>query len=137
MSPHGWSGIGFAFPASLGVKAALPQRPVVCMTGDGSFQYNMQELGTAVQYGLNPVVVVFNDGGYGVLRRRQVDLFDGRLIGTDLLNPDFVKLAEAYGIQGTRVATLDGLLKALDSAIASPHIQLIEVEIPQGFGAFR
>ena len=137
MSAHGWSGIGFGFPAALGVKTALPQRPVVCMTGDGSFQYNMQELGTAVQYGLNPVVVVFNDGGYGVLRRRQVNLFDGRLIGTDLLNPDFAKLADAYGIQGTRVATLDGLLKALDSAIASPHIQLIEVGIPQGFGAFR
>ena len=61
MYPHGWLGLGFAFPAALGAKVAKPETPVVCVTGDGGFQYNLQELATAKQYGLNPIVLMFND----------------------------------------------------------------------------
>ena len=136
MHPHGWAGLGFAFPAALGAKLASPQSPVVCVTGDGGFQYNFQELATAAQYGINPVVVMFNDNAWGVLKQRQEDSFNRRMIGTDLVNPDFVKLFESYGFEGTKVSTLDELTKALDSAIKSDRLQLIEAQIPTGFANF-
>ena len=137
MHPHGWAGLGFAFPASLGAKVAKPHSPVVCVTGDGGFQYNMQELATAAQYGISPVVVMFNDNAWGVLKQRQRDSFDGRMIGTELVNPDFVKLFESYGFEGTRVNTVSELQRALGSAIGSDRLQLIEAQIPNGFASFR
>ena len=137
MYPHGWAGLGFAFPAALGAKLAKPGSPVVCVTGDGGFQYNMQELATASQYGINPIVLMFNDNAFGILKQRQEEGFGGRMIGTDLVNPDFVKLFESYGFQGTRVSTVDELAKALDSAVKSDRIQLIEAQIPRGFAHFR
>ena len=135
MAPHGWAGLGFAFPASLGAKVGKPQNPVVCITGDGGFQYNAQELGTAVQYGINPIVLMFNDNAWGVLKTYQQDRFGGRRMGTDLVNPDFLKLFDSYGIEGTRVSTVSDLTKALEKAVAADRIQLIEVETPDGFGA--
>lgn len=137
MYPHGWSGLGFAFPASLGAKAGKPQSPVVCITGDGGFQYNFQELATAAQYGINPVVLMFNDNAWGVLKDRQRDNYNGRIMGTDLVNPDFVKLFESYGFEGTRVTSVEGLAQALQDALAADRIQLIEAQTPDGFGAFR
>ena len=97
----------------------------------------MQELGTAAQYGISPVVVVFNDNAWGVLKQRQRENVHGRMIGTELVNPDFVKLAESYGFEGTRVTTVNELVKALGSAIESDRLQLIEAQIPQGFANFR
>jgi acetolactate synthase-1/2/3 large subunit len=137
MHPHGWAGLGFAFPASLGAKIGKPQSPVVCITGDGGFQYNFQELATAAQYGINPVVLMFNDNAWGVLKSYQQASFNGRLMGTELANPDFVKLFEAYGFQGTRVSSVAELTQALEAAVASDRIQLIEAMIPNGFGAFE
>ena len=137
MHPHGWAGLGFAFPASLGAKLAKPESPVVCVTGDGGFQYNFQELGTAAQYGINPVVVMFNDSAWGVLKQRQQDNFNGRVIGTDLVNPDFVKLFDSYGFEGRRVSTVDELVSALSSAVKSDQLQFIEAQIPNGFANFR
>ena len=94
MYPHGWLGLGFAFPAALGAKVAKPGTPVVCVTGDGGFQYNLQELATAKQYGLNPIVLMFNDNAWGVLKDYQKQRFDSRFFATDLVNPDFSKLFE-------------------------------------------
>ena len=133
MYPHGWAGLGFAFPAALGAKLAKPDAPVVCMTGDGGFQYNMQELATAAQYGIGPVVVMFNDNAWGVLKQRQEEVFSGRVFGTELVNPDFVKLFESYGFQGTRVSTVKEMVRALDSAVGTDRLHLIEVQIPSGF----
>ena len=137
MHPHGWAGLGFAFPASLGAKVGKPESPVVCVTGDGGFQYNMQELATAAQYGINSVVLMFNDNAWGVLKKYQQDRFNGRVMGTDLVNPDFVKLFESYGFEGTRVSSVDELTRALENALASDRTQLVEAQIPDGFGAFR
>ena len=106
------------------------------MTGDGGFQYNMQELGTAVQYGISPTVLLFNDNAWGVLKSIQKDKFNGRYIATELANPDFVKLAEAYGAPTTRVATLNELIAALGDAVHSDLIHLIVVEMPDGFASF-
>lgn len=135
MYPWGWAGLGFAFPASVGAQVGQPDAAVVCITGDGGFQYNAQELGTCVQYGISPVVLVFNDNAWGVLKGYQRDRFNDRLMATDLVNPDFVKLAGSYGIEGTRVDTVDQLTRALEKAVASEQVQLIEVSTPRGFGA--
>ena len=81
---------------------AQPDKAVVALSGDGGFLFNSQELATAVQYGINAVVVVFNDNAYGNVMRDQVNRFDGRIYGAELHNPDFVRLAEAYGARGVR-----------------------------------
>ena len=135
MYPHGWVGIGFAFPAALGAKVGKPKSPVVCVTGDGGFQYNFQELATAAQYGINPIVLMFNDNAWGVLKGMQQQNHKGRFMGTDLVNPDFVKLFESYGFEGTKVTSVAQLSKALEDAVASDKVQLIEVQTPDGFGA--
>ena len=135
--PHGWVSIGYGFAASLGAKAALPDRQVVCVTGDGGFQYNLQELATAVQYGLAPVVLLFNDNAWGALKRNQRRRFQERYFEVDLQNPDFCKLAEVYGVEATRVETLEQLLKEMERALKSDRIQIIEVSTPEGVASFR
>ena len=137
LGPNSWAGLGFGFPAGLGAKVGCPDKQVVVITGDGGFQYNIQELGTALQYGISPVVLVFNDNAWGVLKGVQKETFDGRYIGTDLRNPDFVKLAEAYGAPATRVHNLDELTTTLADALEADTLHLIEVATPHGFPAFR
>ena len=93
--------LGYAFPTALGVKVAKPDRPVVCMTGDGGFMFNSSELSTAVQYGINVVTVIFRNDSYGNVARDLNEIFGGTY-GTDLHNPDFVKFAESFGAVGMR-----------------------------------
>ena len=135
MHPHGWAGLGFAFPAGLGAKVGQPDSPVVCITGDGGFQYNFQELATAAQYDIHPVILMFNDNAWGVLKKYQQDRYGDRLFATDLVNPDFAKLFDSYGFGATRVSTVAELGPALDAAISSGRTHLVEVAIPDGFGA--
>ncbi len=132
-----WGGLGFGFPAAAGAKAGLPDRQVICLTGDGGFQFNIQELGTCVEYGLNPVVMVLNDNAWGVLKKRQRDYYNGRFIATNLRNPDFVKLAESYGANGVRVTSVKELVPALESALKSSTLTLIDVQTPNGFENFN
>ena len=93
--------LGYAFPTALGVKVAKPDRPVVCMTGDGGFMFNSSELSTAVQYGINLVTVIFRNDSYGNVARDLNEVFGGAY-GTDLHNPDFVRFAESFGAVGMR-----------------------------------
>ena len=95
--------LGWGVATALGAKHALGNVPVVAISGDGGFMFNVQELATAVRHRIPVVVVVFNDGAYGNVRNMQRDLHGNRLIGTDLANPDFVRLAESFGIGGYRV----------------------------------
>ena len=88
-----------------------------------------------MQYGINPVILMFNDNAWGVLKGYQADRFGGREMATDLVNPDFIKLFDSYGIEGTRVATVAELTRALEKAVPADRVQLIEVETPNGFGA--
>ncbi|MDE2842181.1 MAG: thiamine pyrophosphate-binding protein [Chloroflexota bacterium] len=120
--------LGYAYPVALGAKVAQPDKAVVAVSGDGGFLFNSQELATAVQYGINAVVVVFNDNAYGNVLRDQVNRFDGRVYGAALHNPDFVKLAEAYGARGVRVEP-DKLGPALQEALAIEAPTLIEVPV--------
>ena len=121
--------LGVAFPVALGAKIAKPDKAVVVASGDGGFLYNSQELATAVQYGINVVVIVFNDNAYGNVLRAQVEQFDGHILGTELYNPDFVKLAEAYGVRGIRVHDAEELELSLREAIAADAPVVIEVPV--------
>ena len=121
--------LGYAYPTALGAKVAQPDRPVVALCGDGGFLFNSQELATAVQHGINAVAVVFNDNAYGNVLRDQVNRFGGRTVGAALHNPDFVKLAEAYGARGVRAQGPEALESAIREAIGLDAPTLIEVPV--------
>ena len=93
--------LGYAFPTALGVKVARPDRPVVCMAGDGGFMFNASELATAVKYGINVVTIIFRNDSYGNVARDLDEMFGGTY-ETTLHNPDFVKFAESFGAVGMR-----------------------------------
>jgi acetolactate synthase-1/2/3 large subunit len=124
--------LGFGFPTALGVKVAFPQRPVVSVTGDGGFMFAAQELATAVQYGINLVTLVFNNESYGNVYRDQKQQFGGRLLGSELVNPNFVALAESFGVSASSVGSPQALRPALERAFAADRPVLIEVKVPRG-----
>ena len=123
--------LGFGFPTALGVKAAQPDRKVVSITGDGGFQFGLQELATAAQYALDVVTVVFDNGAFGNVMRDQQRLYDGRVLGAELHNPDFVALAASYGIRATRARTPQELTSGLDAALerAEPELIVVPLEL--------
>ena len=121
--------LGYAYPTALGAKVARPDSPVIAVSGDGGFLYNSQELATAVKYGINAVAVVFNDNAFGNVYRDQINKFDGRAIGSQLHNPDFMKLADAYGARGVRVHDAEELETALREALEADAPGLIEVPV--------
>ena len=121
--------LGHALPVALGAKIARPDSPVVAVSGDGGFLYNSQELATAVQYGINVVVIVFNDNAYGNVLRAQIEEFDGHVVGTRLHNPDFVSLAQAYGARGLLARDAGELERALRDSIESDAVSVIEVPV--------
>ena len=121
--------LGFAYPTALGAKVARPDVPVVAISGDGGFLYNSQELATAVKYGINAIALVFNDNAYGNVYRDQINKFDGRAYGSELHNPDFMKLADAYGVRGVRAAGPEELEMKLKEAIGVEAPTLIEIPV--------
>ncbi len=121
--------LGYAFPTALGAKVANPGRQVVALCGDGGFLYSPQEFSTAVRYGINVVAIVFNNNAYGASRWDQMHRFDEHFIGTDLHNPDFMKLAEAYGVVGIRTRP-EELGASLREALSMDAPVLLEVEVP-------
>jgi len=124
--------LGFGFPTAIGVKAAMPDKAVVSITGDGGFFFGMPELASAVQHDIGLVTIVFNNSSFGNVRRDQQMQYDSHLIGADLVNPDLMKLADAFGIDGYRVNTPDELKPALSTAIDNDKPALIEVVIERG-----
>jgi acetolactate synthase-1/2/3 large subunit len=119
--------LGFGYPASLGVKVARPEHPVVTVTGDGGFLFAATELATAVQHGIHTVTIVFDDGAYGNSNRDQREKFGGRELGTVLRNPDWVTLARAFGAEGIVVDDISALSDTLRAAIANGGSTLIAV----------
>jgi acetolactate synthase-1/2/3 large subunit len=124
--------LGFGFPTALGVKVAHPKSAVVSINGDGGFMFGLAELATAAQYGIATVAVVFNNKAYGNVMRDQQQQYGGRIIGSALQNPDFVLLAESFGVQARRVCTPAGLKTALENALAADVPAMIEVTVEQG-----
>jgi acetolactate synthase-1/2/3 large subunit len=124
--------LGSGFPTALGAKVANPDRPVVAITGDGGFMFGVQELATAVQFNIGVVTLVFNNNAYGNVRRDQIQRFDGRVVASDLVNPDFVKLAESFGVKAWRVTSPDHFCPALEKALAHGGPTLVAIDIATG-----
>jgi acetolactate synthase I/II/III large subunit len=123
--------LGSGFPTALGAKVANPDRPVVAISGDGGFMFGVQELSTAVQFNIGVVTLVFNNNSYGNVRRDQRTLFEGRVVAADLVNPDFVKLADAFGAAASRVTSPDHFRPALEKALEMRGPSLIAIEVPR------
>ena len=121
--------LGSGFPTALGAKVANPDKPVVAITGDGGFMFGVQELSTAVQFNIGVVTLVFNNNAYGNVRRDQRERFDGRVVASDLVNPDFVKLAESFGVAAARVTAPDQFRGAMEKALSHGGPYLISIEV--------
>lgn len=119
--------LGFGFPTALGVKVANPDRAVLSVTGDGGFLFGLQELATAAAHRIGLVTVVFNNSAYVNVRRDQQRLYEGRLAGADLQNPDFVRLAESFGVEAHRTSSPQTLRPLLERALGRDQPTLIEV----------
>jgi acetolactate synthase-1/2/3 large subunit len=121
--------MGYGMPAAVAAKAVHPDRTVVCFAGDGCFLMNGQELATAVQYGLNLIVLVINNSMYGTIRMHQEREYPERVIGTDLANPDFTALAHAYGAFGETVETTEQFAPAFERALKAGKPALLELRL--------
>ena len=121
--------MGFALPAAIGAKLGAPEREVVAVIGDGGFQMTLQELGTVMQERL-PVKVLILDNAYlGMVRQWQSLFFGGRYSEVGLENPDFVRIAEAYGIAAERVSDRADLAEAIDRLLAADGPRLLAVAV--------
>lgn len=119
--------LGFGFPTALGAKVANPTRTVLSINGDGGFMYNVQELATAVKYRIPVITIVFNNNAFGNVRTIQREAYNARFIASDLTNPDFVALAESFGVEAYRSETPQRLRETLDAVIDTDVPVLIEV----------
>ena len=121
--------LGYGYPTALGAKVGLPDRPVIYVGGDGGFMFNCQELSTAMRFGIAVVAIVFNDQAYGNVRRGQKETFGGRLIASDLYNPDFAKFVGSFGMDYWKADSPQTLAPALQAALATGRPGFIEVTI--------
>jgi acetolactate synthase-1/2/3 large subunit len=119
------------FTTAMGAKVGNPDKKVVSINGDGGFGYQLQELSTLKMHNINIVAIVFNDNAYGNVRRTQRLSFNNQIIATDLINPDFVKLAEAFDVEGVRAKDAGELRLALRDALSNDHSTLIEVPVQE------
>jgi acetolactate synthase-1/2/3 large subunit len=119
--------MGYGLPAAIAAKLHQPDRPVVCVAGDGCLQMSLAELGTAAQEGLGIIVLVVNNARYGTIRMHQELSYPGRVSGTDLRNPDFAALVAAYGGTGWRARTTQEAQTAIAEALATGGLCLIDL----------
>src|SRR6266516_3060253 len=132
----GLGAMGFAVPAAMGVRLARPDEPVWAISGDGGFQMNMAEIATMVQEGIEVKLAIFNNGYLGMVRQWQQFFHGGRYSNTPIWSPDYVKLAEAYGIPGWRVKQAGEVTDALRQANETPGPALVELVIEQEANVF-
>ncbi len=131
ISSAGLGTMGYGLPAAMGAKTAVPDDEVICISGDASFQMNLQELGTLAQYGINVKTVIINNGWQGMVRQWQQAFYGERYSSTNMEPgmPDFVKLAEAYGIKGMRVSSRDELKTAIAEMLAHNGPVLMDARV--------
>jgi acetolactate synthase I/II/III large subunit len=131
ISSAGLGTMGFGMPAAMGAKVAVPDAEVICISGDASFQMNLQELGTLKQYGINVKTVIINNGWQGMVRQWQQAFYSERYSSSHMTPsmPDFVKLAEAYGVKGMIVKSRDDLSAAIATMIAHDGPVLMDVHV--------
>jgi len=128
--------MGFAVPAAMGVRLARPDEPVWAISGDGGFQMNMQEIATMVQERIPVKMAIFNNGYLGMVRQWQQFFHGRRYSATPIWSPDYVKLAEAYGVPGWRVAEAGHTADAVRAAMSVPGPALVEFVIEQEANVF-
>ena len=128
LAPYSGS-MGYGVPAAIAAKAVCPERIVVSWNGDGCFLMNGQELATAVQYRLNVIFVVVDNGMYGTIRMHQEKHYPARVYGTDLVNPDFAALARAYGVHGETVNRTAEFAPAFERALAHDGPSLLHLRM--------
>jgi acetolactate synthase-1/2/3 large subunit len=131
ISSAGLGTMGFGMPAAMGVKVAMPDQQVICISGDASFQMNVQELGTLAQYGIAAKTVIINNGWQGMVRQWQQAFYGERYSSSNMQAgmPDFVKLAEAYGVKGMVVRDRSELDEAIANMLAYPGPVLLDVHV--------
>ncbi len=127
LSPGYQDNLGWGFGTALGAKAAMPDRKVLAIAGDGGFLYQMGELATAVRHNIAVVVVVFDNAGFGNVKRIQQERYGNRLIASDLHNPDFVRLADSFGVASFKATDPRQLEDALRKAFALNAPALVHV----------
>lgn len=124
--------LGYGFPTALGVKVANPDKAVISVCGDGGFMFGVQELMTAAEFNIGLVTIVVNNQAYGNVRRDQELGFGSRFSGSELTTPDFIKLAESFGVRGYRVSTPQALKPILARCIELNQPCLIEIQSERG-----
>ncbi|WP_138379561.1 thiamine pyrophosphate-dependent enzyme [Luteithermobacter gelatinilyticus] len=123
--------LGYGYATALGVKIAHPDKPVISVAGDGGFLFTANEMATAVQYNIGLVTIVFNNNKFGNVQRQQKEWFGGRLIASDLHNPDFVKFAESFGAAAYRTNSPEGLREFIRKGLDHNGPTLIEVHVEE------
>lgn len=130
--------VGFSYACGLGVKCAMPDRPVVSLMGDGGFGMTMSEISTAVDNNINTVTVVMNNQCWGAEKAYQRDFFNGRYIGADVSSPPFHQVAELYGARGFHAPTLGDVAPAIEAALACEKPAVVNVDVdPDALYSFR
>jgi len=125
-SSTGYGTLGYGLPAALGAKLAQPQRPVVSLIGDGGLQFTLSELATAVELNLAVPILVWNNNGYGEIKRYMIER-DIPTIGVDIYTPDFIAIAKGFGCEAIRVATRNEFIEALQQASAAAQPTVIDI----------
>lgn len=128
--------MGYGLPASMGVHYARPDQTVFDIAGDGSIQMNIQEFGTIAQYNIPVKIAILNNQYLGMVRQWQELFYDRRYSYTELPPVDFVKIAQAYGIEGIRVESRDEVLSALKTAISTPGPFVLDFRIEREENVF-
>jgi acetolactate synthase-1/2/3 large subunit len=123
--------MGFALPAAIGARFAMPDEEIWVVVGDGGFQMTACELSTAAQEGIKLNIAIINNGYLGMVRQWQQFFYDGRYSATPLRSPDFVKLAEAHGLTGLRVTKRDEIESVVAQARATPGVVVIDFRVEQ------
>ncbi|MDH6232226.1 acetolactate synthase-1/2/3 large subunit [Mesorhizobium soli] len=121
--------MGYGLPAAIAAKVTYPGRTVICFAGDGDFQMNCQELGTAMQAGAQPIILILNNGMYGTIRAHQERNYPARVSGTTIENPEFVGIARAYGFHAERVGATRDFADAFGRALASTTGAVLELVV--------
>ncbi|MEM7207585.1 MAG: thiamine pyrophosphate-binding protein [Pseudomonadota bacterium] len=138
VAPLDFGLVGFGYAAALGAQAAAPERPVICVMGDGGFGFTMTEITTAVQYKLWVIAIVIDNGAWGAEKAYQTQFFGARLLGADIDSPDYSKVAELCGARGYAVDQPGGTTAALQDALAQKEPAVIHVKVdPNAIDALR
>ena len=129
ISSGGLGTMGFGLPAAMGAKVGCPDKTVWCIDGDGSFQMTIQELATIVQDRIAVKIAILNNGYLGMVRQWQELFYGKRYVATPLSCPDFVKIAEGYGLSGLRVTRKEEVVPAIEQALAEPGPFLVDFRV--------